>query len=150
MKFFNIGLAFLIMSGIFSSCIYNDNEKLKMAQEGDKRFNTTVAWDDTSRTLNTVVEGQSVEVVFGFTNTGKEPFIISDIQASCGCTVPEKPTEPIMPGKKGFIRAVFNSDGRTGMNHKTISVISNEYPDNRRELEFNVEVKPKIGTVSKT
>jgi hypothetical protein len=36
--------------------------------------------------------------VFEFKNTGDAPLIIADVQSTCGCTIPTKPTEPIMPG----------------------------------------------------
>ncbi|MCB0371914.1 MAG: DUF1573 domain-containing protein, partial [Muricauda sp.] len=39
--------------------------------------------------------------VFEFTNTGTAPLVISDVRSSCGCTIPKKPEEPIMPGKTG-------------------------------------------------
>jgi uncharacterized protein (DUF58 family) len=138
----NIGLTVIILSFGLSSCIYSDTEKVQMAQEGDKRFTTSVSWDDTLRTLQPLEEGQKVEVVFSFTNTGKDPLIISNVQAACGCTVPEKPSEPIMPGKKGYIKAVFDSQGRIGQNFKTISVSSNALPDNQKELAFQVQVNP--------
>lgn len=140
MKLFNISGLALMLSIVFTSCIYSDTEKVQMAQEGDKRFTTTVAWDDTLRTLQPVEAGQKVEVVFGFTNTGKDPLIITDVQAACGCTVPEKPAEPIMPGKKGYIKAVFDSEGRVGPNYKTVTVTSNAYPDSKKELAFKVQV----------
>lgn len=135
------GLVFLV-SLVFSGCIYNESEKVKMAQEGDKRYTTTIAWEDTLRSLNDIEEGQSVEVVFRFTNTGDKPLIISDVQVSCGCTVPEKPSEPILPGKKGYIKAVFNSESRLGPNYKTITVTSNSYPERSKELAFKVQVNP--------
>jgi hypothetical protein len=141
MKLFNIfGITAVCLSVFLTSCIYSETEKVKLAQEGDKRFTTTVAWDDTLRNLQPVEEGQKVEVVFGFTNTGEDPLIISDVQAACGCTVPEKPAEPIMPGKKGFIKAVFDSDGRVGPNYKTVTVSSNAYPESKKELAFKVQV----------
>ncbi len=136
----NIGLAIISLSFGLTSCIYSDTEKVQMALEGNERFTTSVSWDDTLRTLQPVEEGQKVEVVFGFTNTGKDPLIITDVQAACGCTVPEKPAEPIMPGKKGYIKAVFDSEGRIGPNYKTITVLSNSYPDSRKELAFKVQV----------
>jgi hypothetical protein len=136
----NIGLAIICLSFGLTSCIYSDSEKVQLAQEGDKRFTTSVSWDDTLRALQPVEEGQKVEVVFGFTNTGKDPLIISDVQAACGCTVPEKPAEPIMPGKKGYIKAVFDSQGRVGPNYKTVTVSSNAYPDSKKELAFKVQV----------
>lgn len=61
--------------------------------------------------------------VFEFTNTGTTPLIITNVQSTCGCTVPSKPTEPIMPGKKGEISVKYNMN--PGPIRKTISVESN-------------------------
>ena len=61
--------------------------------------------------------------VFVFTNTGNEPLIITNVQSTCGCTVPSKPTDPIMPGKTGEISVKYNMN--PGPIRKTISVESN-------------------------
>ena len=61
--------------------------------------------------------------VFEFTNTGNEPLEIKDVKSSCGCTIPSKPTEPIMPGKTGKIEVKYNM--HTGKINKTITVTSN-------------------------
>ncbi len=45
---------------------------------------------------------------FVFTNTGDAPLIITNVQSTCGCTVPSKPTEPILPGKTGKIDVKYN------------------------------------------
>lgn len=63
------------------------------------------------------------ERVFVFTNTGDEPLIITNVQSTCGCTVPSKPTEPILPGKTGEIKVKYNMN--PGPIRKTISVESN-------------------------
>ena len=60
---------------------------------------------------------------FEFTNTGDEPLIITNVQSTCGCTVPSKPTEPILPGKTGKIDIKYNM--HTGPIRKTITVESN-------------------------
>jgi Protein of unknown function (DUF1573) len=60
---------------------------------------------------------------FEFTNTGDAPLIISNVQSTCGCTVPTKPTEPIMPGKTGKIDVKYNMN--PGPIRKTITVESN-------------------------
>ncbi len=65
---------------------------------------------------------------FRFTNTGKTPLLISEARSSCGCTVPEWPQSPIAPGESGEIRARFDSNGRTGQQQKTITVLANTYP----------------------
>jgi len=46
--------------------------------------------------------------VFEFTNTGNAPLVITDVKSTCGCTVPSKPKEPIMPGKTGEIEVKYN------------------------------------------
>lgn len=55
--------------------------------------------------------GQKISHVFKFRNTGKAPLIIKDVASSCGCTTPEYPREPIMPGKTGEIKMTFNGEG---------------------------------------
>ena len=60
---------------------------------------------------------------FEFTNTGDAPLIITNVQSTCGCTVPSKPTEPILPGKTGKIDVKYNMN--TGPIRKTITVESN-------------------------
>lgn len=58
-----------------------------------------------------------------FTNTGDEPLVISNVKSSCGCTVPSKPTEPILPGQSDTIQVKYNM--RPGPIRKTITVMSN-------------------------
>ena len=60
---------------------------------------------------------------FEFTNTGDAPLIITNVLSTCGCTVPTKPTEPIMPGKTGKIDIKYNMT--PGPIRKTITVESN-------------------------
>ena len=63
---------------------------------------------------------------FIFTNVGKEPIIIHQASASCGCTVPEYTLEPIMPGCKGKISVTYNGKGRKpGVFRKSITVHNN-------------------------
>lgn len=63
---------------------------------------------------------------FVFTNVGKEPIIIHQASASCGCTVPEYTLEPIMPGQKGKISVTYNGKGRKpGVFRKSITVHNN-------------------------
>lgn len=61
--------------------------------------------------------------IFEFTNTGDAPLIIADVKSSCGCTVPQKPKEPIMPGKTGEIQVKYNMN--PGPINKTVTVESN-------------------------
>jgi len=61
---------------------------------------------------------------FEFTNTGDIPLIINRIKSSCGCTVPSKPTKPIMPGESDKITVKYDTH-RIGPFRKTITVYSN-------------------------
>ncbi|KQR71369.1 DUF1573 domain-containing protein [Pedobacter sp. Leaf176] len=76
-----------------------------------------------------IEQGEKVQHEFKFRNTGKSPLIISNATATCGCTVPEIPKEPILPGKEGVIKVVFNSEGKLGMQDKVVTVTSNANPN---------------------
>jgi hypothetical protein len=62
---------------------------------------------------------------FTFTNTGKVPLILSNVRASCGCTVPEWPKDPILPGEKGVIKVKYTTVSRPNIINKSIIVQSN-------------------------
>lgn len=62
--------------------------------------------------------------VFEFTNTGDAPLIIEDVKSSCGCTVPKKPEEPVLPGETGKIEVKYDTK-RVGPIRKTVTVYSN-------------------------
>jgi hypothetical protein len=61
---------------------------------------------------------------FKFTNTGKEPLIISNAQGSCGCTVPTWPKEPIKANESGKIKVSYDTK-RPGPFTKTVTITSN-------------------------
>ncbi|WP_416437583.1 DUF1573 domain-containing protein [Phnomibacter sp. MR] len=131
----------------FTACI-SDEESKAAAQGGtdsatvlnDSANYTTVQWSDSIQNLGTVREGEKLEVVFKMKNTGTKPLVVQSVAASCGCTVPSKPEEPVMPGAEAAIKAVFDSQGRSGTNHKTITVVTNTIGNQNHVLEFNVEV----------
>lgn len=95
--------------------------------------------------FGTVKEGPVAEHVFEFKNTGKEPLIIQNASASCGCTTPEWPKEPIMPGKKGKITVRYNTQGRVGPFNKVVYLSSNAASDKERYelyIKGTVEAAP--------
>lgn len=68
----------------------------------------------------------TVSCIFSFTNTGNAPLVINQAVASCGCTVPDWPKQPIMPGKKGQIKVTYNGKGKfPGHFKKTVTVRTN-------------------------
>ena len=82
--------------------------------------------------------------VFEFTNTGSAPLIISDVRSSCGCTIPKKPEDPIMPGKTGEIQVKYDTN-RVGPIRKAITVTSNADTPTKI-LKIKGEVKAPSGT----
>ncbi|TMI91755.1 MAG: DUF1573 domain-containing protein [Bacteroidetes bacterium] len=103
---------------------------------------TTIQWiDSVEKDLGTVKEGPEVEVAYRFKNTGDHALIISDVRASCGCTVPEKPQQPFEPGAEGTIHAKFTTKGHVGGNLKTITVTANTKGNVYHELTFHINVE---------
>jgi len=75
--------------------------------------------------FGTIPEGPAVSTDFEFKNIGTEPIILSGVQASCGCTTPTWPKEPILAGKTAKVTATYNTQGRPGNFVKTITINSN-------------------------
>lgn len=77
---------------------------------------------------------------FKFKNTGDAPLVITNVQSTCGCTVPSKPKEPIMPGKTGEIEIKYNMN--PGPIRKTVTVESNaiNFEGGRIPLKIKGEV----------
>ena len=83
-----------------------------------------ISFDKTVHDYGTIQQGADGTCDFKFTNTGKEPLILSKPQSSCGCTVPTWPQEPILPGKSDVIKVTYNTHNIGGIN-KTVTVTSN-------------------------
>lgn len=75
-----------------------------------------------------IKQGDKVHYDFKFKNTGKSPLIVTNATATCGCTIPEIPKEPVKPGDSGLIKVVFSSAGKMGMQDKIITITSNGNP----------------------
>ena len=86
-------------------------------------------------------EGDVIDTIFTFTNVGKEPLIISNAKAGCGCTVPQWPKEPIAPGETGKIAVKFNSKGKPGPQNKPVTLTMNTTP-NTMKLRLVGKVNP--------
>jgi hypothetical protein len=78
-----------------------------------------------------ITQGEVVSMTFRFRNVGQKDLIISSATGSCGCTVPEWPKEPIKPGAEAKIDVKFDSNGKQGMQNKTITLVSNTIPNTK-------------------
>lgn len=75
-----------------------------------------------------IKQGEKVHYDFKFKNTGKTPLIISGANATCGCTVPEYPKDPVKPGEEAIIKVIFDSHGKMGKQDKVVTITSNAQP----------------------
>jgi Protein of unknown function (DUF1573) len=92
--------------------------------------------------FGTVTEGQKVTYVYKVKNNGQAPLIIQNAQPSCGCTVPDWSKSPIPIGGTGFVKAEFDTNGKSGIQNKTITVTANTWPKTT-SLKFKAMVTPK-------
>lgn len=99
-----------------------------------------ITFDSGIYNFGKIAPGEKVNYSYKFKNTGKSPLIISNATATCGCTIPEPPKEPIPPGGEGVIKVVFDSHGKFGMQDKVITVTSNANPT-VAELHLTGEIK---------
>jgi len=81
-------------------------------------------WESTTHDFGIIEQSNPAEHIFKFTNDGDQPLIISNVKASCGCTIAEYTKEPIAPGQKGSVSARYNA-AKIGAFTKTVSVIAN-------------------------
>lgn len=105
-------------------------KQVKKASSGTADNVKTPAFDfeETDFNFGTINEGEIVDHNFKFTNTGNAPLIINRASASCGCTVPSPPKDPILPGQSSEIHVRFNSNNKENQQVKTITIEANTTP----------------------
>ncbi len=84
-----------------------------------------IAIEEANFDFGTINQGDKVEHIFKFKNTGKNDLIVINAQASCGCTIPEWTKDYIKPGAGGEIKIIFNSEGKSGEVTKTVTLTTN-------------------------
>ena len=138
----------LIVTGLFACQAADEKSATKLTPEEkvnaerDSANYTTIEWlDSTVKDLGKIKRGQVVEVNYRFRNSGDKNLIFTNVRASCGCTVPEKPEKPYASGEEGVIKAKFDSKGkRIGETRNTVYVTANTTPEKFMQLSFRVEI----------
>ncbi len=143
-------LFLLFFAAILFSCTSADKpaakeqaatDSLNRVAMNDSSNYTTIEWiDSTNQNLGKLKEGAVVEVSWKFKNTGDKPLIIAAVNAGCGCTVADKPNEPVPPGQEGVIKARFNSQGQGPTAHKYVTVEANTKGQTQHSLNFTAQV----------
>ena len=145
----------VICAGLFVACNSNDAASTSENSDSAKRAAqlnaandtanfTQIQWlDSTHQELGKITEGGVVEITWRFKNAGNKPLIISNVNASCGCTVAEKPEEPVAAGAESVIKAKFDSKDRSGAQRKDVYVLANTSGTDTHHLSFALEVQKK-------
>lgn len=101
-----------------------ENRAARATQPAQAATVETIVFDKKVHDYGTIRQGSDGNSVFTFTNKGNKPLILNNVAASCGCTVPEWPRQPIPPGGKGEIKVKYNT-AIVGTFNKSITVHSN-------------------------
>lgn len=112
-------LLFTLTLALFAVFAVNAQEAAKAVNGGPE---ITVNKD--VHDYGTIKQGANGTSEFSITNTGTEPLIISRAKGSCGCTVPDWPKEPIMPGESAVMSVKYDTK-RTGAINKSVTITSN-------------------------
>ncbi|MEO5975840.1 MAG: DUF1573 domain-containing protein [Chryseolinea sp.] len=103
-----------------------------------------ITFEKKTHDFGDLAQGDKVEQVYKFTNTGTEPLIITNVQVTCGCTTPKGwPRDPIAAGGKGEIVIAFNSTGKIGRQNKVVTVVSNASNADGATISFVANVLEK-------
>lgn len=133
---------------IFIACENKQRTDNQTIEDNQKALQPTadkfpvMAIDTPSVDLGTLMQGDTIMHVYNFKNTGNMPLVLSNVNASCGCTTPSYSTEPVAPGERGFITVKFNSKGKEGKLNKTVTAYANTKPA-ENTVSFKIEVLTK-------
>lgn len=142
---------FAIASLVLTTSCKKENAALRIDDSAAKKAELAhadagkmpvIKWENPEHDFGTINEGDKVEHVYKFTNTGNADLVISNVKASCGCTVPSYTETPVKPGESGEVKATFDSSGKPGQQQKTITVTLNTEKGSEM-LNFKANVTPK-------
>ena len=113
---------------VYRGEIYPENLKTRTEQVNSMP-KTTIQFYESKYDFGSVAEGVVLKHSFRFKNTGSNPLMIAKADVTCGCTVPEFPSDAISPGSDGELTVVYNTTGKNGVQRKEIAVHANTNPE---------------------
>lgn len=150
----------LILAGVlamtFTSCKDDAAKKVNeenVAEAAERDAKNTefpvMTFAETEHDFGNINEGDVVEHLFKFTNTGKAPLVIVNAKGSCGCTVPQYSKEPVQPGATGELLVKFNSNGKPNAQNKQVTITANTEAG-KEIIKIKAMVTPKAKPASGT
>jgi archaellum component FlaG (FlaF/FlaG flagellin family) len=134
--------AFVALSGIMVSNAQNPAVTPISPAPAENKNQADISFDKEIHDFGVIPQGTPASYTFYFKNTGKEPLIVTNASASCGCTTPEWTKEPIKPGQKGFVRATYNA-ASAGPFTKAVTVMTN---GKRAQVALTIKGDVKVPT----
>lgn len=129
---------------LFAVLVISSGPLSVIAQQVVKKDGPVITWESATHDFGDITQGEKVEHTFTFSNTGTEPLVITNVEVTCGCTIPKGWTrDPVLPGSKAEIVVAFNSAGKYGRQNKVITVISNASNRDASQLTFSANVLEK-------
>lgn len=91
---------------------------------------------------------KKIETSFAFKNTGDVPVTITEVHASCGCTAPDKPKDPVAPGARGAIPVIYAAGEKQGQQVQHVTVKTDDGKEFSLrlvvELPVRVTIEPRL------
>lgn len=109
----------------------NDVTNTKTADGSSNGALPEIKFDEETHDFGRITQGEKVAFGFKFKNTGGSNLIIASAAGSCGCTVPEYPKKPILPGEEATVSVVFSSEGKSGIVEKSVTLVTNCEPSTK-------------------
>lgn len=123
---------FVLFSVLFLMCLasFAQNETTEN-QNGPE-----ITFRETSHDFGNIQYKGNGTYEFVFVNTGNEPLLLSQPKSSCGCTVPEWPKQPILPGESNVVKVTYKNTDRAGSFNKYVTVFSNALKNKEVKLHI--------------
>jgi hypothetical protein len=119
-----------------------DAKKDDAEESAQNESGAEITFKETSHDFGNIPFKGNGSYEFVFVNTGTEPLILTQPKSSCGCTVPEWPKQPILPGESNVIKVTYKNTDRPGAFNKYVTVFSNAAINKEVKLHIKGTVQP--------
>lgn len=119
-----------------------DVKKDDAEESAQSESGAEITFKETSHDFGNIPFKGNGSYEFVFVNTGTEPLILTQPKSSCGCTVPEWPKQPILPGESNVIKVTYKNTDRPGAFNKYVTVFSNAAINKEVKLHIKGTVQP--------
>ncbi|WP_256004411.1 MULTISPECIES: DUF1573 domain-containing protein [Pedobacter] len=106
----------ILLSALFFGLVIVTNAQSKQAE---------FKFEKETHDFGKIAINKPAVTVFNFVNVGDQPLIITKVEATCGCTVPEYTKVPVKKGETGSIKVTYNPTGQPLPFSKNVTITSN-------------------------